>query len=448
MTPSICRIHALATAAKLSILVLFFNATAHAQVVFDPKAYRDLSDASSNQSLPIGTKITLHNWTNYRRFIPVGFQIAQGGKYAMKIADGADYIIEVGPSRHFGLPKKFLEDTEKYRGREHLVPSEAGGYTLSPMPGSLAGLPFGTDPTEPNLGYKVLYNWWLAPAPAITHYTDYDWYIDRYQSVTRMTSDATLFRLSHLSEPGSPEEMPYSQGYLKSERYEMVAPEQMKYTTSLQLWTQDPVKYSESYAFVPSQRHSFRLSTVARCKPLPGTDYIEDDFGFQLANFKVSYLGLKRVLTRIQDSAKAFDPSSYYVTASFPGWPKAGTGTWELRDHYVIDVQALPVMGKYCYSHRVIYVDKETWVADLHEMYDADGRFWKLFWFVFAPIRYDGAETLMYPTGRGASEMLDFKTNHASLHRQQNVTFGEQVPPRYQNAEQLSLPAGLQQVLR
>jgi hypothetical protein len=302
--------NAIAAASKPLVLVLLLAAAADA-VVYDPQAYRELSDASSNQALSVGTKITLKNWTNYRRFIPIGFQTALGGSYPMKIGAGPEYVIEVGPSRHFGLPKKFLQDTDKYRGREQLVPSPAGGYTLSPMPGSLAGLPFATDPTEPNLGYKVLYNWWLAPAPAITHYTDYDWYIDRYQSVTRMVSDATLFRLSHLSEPGSPEEMPYSQGYLKSERYEMVAPEQIKYTTSLQLWTQDPVKYSESYAFVPSQRHSFRLSTAARCKPLPGTDYIEDDFGFQLANFKVAYLGLKRVLTRIQDSAKAFDPSSY-----------------------------------------------------------------------------------------------------------------------------------------
>ena len=448
MTPSGCTINALTKGTATLAVIVLFAAAAHAQAVFDADSYRGLSDASLNETLPIGTKITPENWTNYRRFIPVGFQIALGGKYTIKVGAGPDYIIEVGPTRHFSLPRKFLEDTEKYRGQEQLMPSTGGGYTISPLPGKTAGLPFGTDPTEPNLAYKILYNWWLGPAPEITHYLDNDWYIDRYNSVTRMTSDATLFRLSHLSEPGLPEELPYSHSYLKCERYEMVAPEQLKYTTSLQLWTEDPVKDSESYSFVPSLRKSLRLSTAARCRPIPGTDYIEDDFGFQLANFKVTYLGLKRVLTRIQDPAKAFDPAYYHVIASFPGWPRAGTGKWELRDHYLVDVQGLPAVGNYCYSHRIIYIDKETWVADVNDMYDPDGRFWKLFWFVFAPLQYDGAQTLIYPTSRGASQMLDFKGNHASLHRQQNVTFGEQVPQRYQNVEVLALPAGLAQVLR
>ncbi|MGO9060836.1 MAG: DUF1329 domain-containing protein [Candidatus Binataceae bacterium] len=366
----------------------------------------------------------------------------------MKLGAEAEYVIEVGPTKHFGLPKQFLDDTEKHRGQERLVPSTAGGYTLSPLPGALSGLPFGTDPTDPERGYKIMYNWWLSPSPRITHFTDYDWFIDRYRNVARVTSDVTIFRLSHLSDANFPPALSYAHGYLGSERVVVAAPEQMKYMTSLRIVPEDPATYPESYTFLPSQRHSLRTSTAARCKPVPPSDFLEDDLGFQYANFKVAYLGLKKMLTRIQDLATAFEPGSYYVNASFPGWPKAGTGMWELRDHYVIDIQPLPVMGTYCYGHRVMYIDKETWVNDLIEIYDADGKFWKLFWQIFAPIRYGSVDTLIYPTGRAAYRMLDFRSNHASLHVQQHVTFDEQVPGPYRNAEELALPAGLQQVLQ
>ena len=93
------------------------------------------------------------------------------------------------PTRNFTLPRKYLDDTQKYQGRERLVPSPAGGYTLSPLPGGTAGLPFGTDPGEPNRGYKVVYNWWLAYSPRISHFYDEISSLDRYKNVGHQTID-------------------------------------------------------------------------------------------------------------------------------------------------------------------------------------------------------------------------------------------------------------------
>ena len=118
----------------------------------------------------------------------------------------------------------------------------------------------------------------------------------------------------------------------------------------------EPAQYPDFYSFLPTQRHSLRLATTATCKPLGGRDFVQDDIGFQQAHFKAAFLGLRKLLTRIQDPEKGRNPASYDITASFPAWPTLGSGRWEIRDSYVIDVQPLPILGNYCYSHRVIYI--------------------------------------------------------------------------------------------
>jgi hypothetical protein len=375
-------------------------------------------------------------------------QVAYGGKYPVRIGGGPQYEIEVAPTRKFTLPRKFLEDTEKYQGQARLVATSAGGYTLSPLPGGTAGLPFGADPQEPDRGYKVLYNWWLAYSPRISHFYDEISTLDGYKNVGHQTVDFTFYRLSHLSDAGFPAALPYARGYLTTTRLVIVAPEQVKYNTTLQMWPENPAQYPDFYSFLPTQRHSLRLATTATCNPLGGSDFVQDDIGFQQAHFKAVFLGLKKLLTRIQDPEKGRSPGSYDVTASFPAWPAPGSGRWELRDSYVIDLQPLPMLGSYCYSHRVMYIDRETWMNLFTEMYDVDGKFWKVHWNSVAPWRDGDGEVLINPASQVGGVMIDFKGNHASVDVFREMTIGDSVPQRYQNAEQLAFPAGLQQVLQ
>jgi Protein of unknown function (DUF1329) len=53
----------------------------------------------------------------------------------------------------------------------------------------------------------------------------------------------------------------------------------------------------------------------------------------------------------------------------------AGTNHWELRADYVVDLLALPVLGNYCYSHRVFYIDQQNWITAMAgaENYDRTG---------------------------------------------------------------------------
>jgi hypothetical protein len=434
------------TVINLPFLIPLLALTASAQALFDPEAYRQLADASSAQTIAVRTTITVQNWTTYRPFIAVGLRNAFSGKYPIRIGSEPLYVVEISPSQHFGQPRKFLEDTEKYLGQAQLVQSLTGGFTLSPLPGQTAGLPFGPNPAEPNLALKVLYNYWLAYQPRISNAISTTWSVDSSRNAGQHSTNITAYRLSHLSAPGFPAALPYAQDYLSCQRNVVLTPEEKKYNTSLKLWYNDPARIPELYSFVPSMRRSLRLSAAARCRPMGVTDFVEDDSGFQIPNFKATLLGVKKLIARIQDPAKGFDPAAYDLTGSFPGWPNPGTGTWQVRDVYVVDVSPLPVMGSYCYSHKVLYIDKETWMALFSDSYDDSGKFWKLFRPKYAPMRVGDALVLAAPAGLASGEMLDFKKNHASVSIQNDITVDEKVPDSYQDAQRLAFPAGLNEV--
>src|SRR5690348_18487255 len=54
---------------------------ARAQLTFSEDAYRQLADADSPDTIPVGTKITLQNWQQYKKFLPVSFQAMFSGQY-------------------------------------------------------------------------------------------------------------------------------------------------------------------------------------------------------------------------------------------------------------------------------------------------------------------------------------------------------------------------------
>ena len=69
-------------------------------------------------------------------------------------------------------------------------------------------------------------------------------------------------------------------------------------------------------------------------------------------------------------------PSDYYYPAAkgILPWGKPSLGKWELRDVYVIEMSRLPAFSQgYCYSRRVLYIDKETFMPLAIELYDPQG---------------------------------------------------------------------------
>jgi hypothetical protein len=324
-----------------------------------------------------------------------------------------------------------------------------GGYGIK---GYTGGIPF-PKPVEPDIGGKILYNAWLPYRPFVSRYTTHNWQVDSYGNVFLQETDDTFFQLAFLSDEGYPAITPWANGYFQAGHYVLLAPEQSKYTNELQLQPMDPVKLQELYVFLPTLRRSLRLSSAARCTPLLGTDYIADDGAWLPPNFSPSLLGEKKLLTIVMDPKKAFDATSYKggggtKPGSFPGWPKAGTNHWEVRDTYVLDLLAIHErLGNYCYSHRIFYVDKGTWIATMSENYDRIGKLYKLLWLALAPKSVKG-ETTIYVYSTSMSMAMDFQNTHVTANNDTPVQIDNDVPPEFRNAAVWASPAGLSTVMK
>ncbi len=437
------------TASAAALVICLAAGMAPAEMMFNQENYKNLVDSSSSQTIAPGTKITLQNWKQYKNFMPIWLQAAYSGDYHWHIGPGPEFTINVAPTSNFPLPRKFLEDTEKFHDQVVLQKLPDGGYTIK---GYTAGVPF-PNPTDPDMAVKVMYDAWLPWRPAVSYYYTWDRIVDRFGNVSPEDTADTFYMMSFLSDEGYPNSTSYGTDYFQAGRYFVAAPEQSKYTTELQLQPKDPTRLQELYAFLPSLRRSLRLSSAARCTPLLGTDYIADDGSWLPPNFAPTYLGLKKVLTIVMDPSKSEDPKSYagggaYPGDAFPGWPVAGTNHWELRDYYVIDLLALPKLGNYCYSHRIFYVDKQTYYAAMAgaEAYDRTGKIYKMLWTANYPVNIHGVTTI-YAYATGMSMAIDFQNSHVTWNNDIHVQIDNDAPASVRDMAN-STPGSLDRVMQ
>ncbi len=422
--------------------------------LFDRNAYNELVDANSPDTIAPGTRITVHNWTQYRRFMPVWLQLAFSGKMHFHVADTPDYVIEVRPTGNYPMPKKMREDTEKYAGQTKLVPDPStGGFTWQ---GYQAGLPF-PNPTEPNMAAKIMYNTWAGYyQPFVLHEFSHNWETDSFGNVTPEDTDDSFYRLMHLSDPPYAMNLPDADGNINANRFIQLTPEQAKYTTALELISDDPSRLTEEYVFLPSLRRSLRLSTASRCTPILGTYYLADDTYWKPAFFKPEYYGEKKLLWAFADdktayieaSARGYVGGDYKPGGAFPGWPKPGYNHWEVRKTYIINMKPVPALGRgYCYSERIFYTDAQTWYsAGNLENYDRNHKLYHTTWGIIGPINYRGERTVM-PRSFAFSEATDWQNNHASPDIGYDLTMDADVPGQYREAG-VYTPGGLDRVMK
>jgi Protein of unknown function (DUF1329) len=411
----------------------------------------------TNQGIPPGTQINLNNWQKYQQFMPYGMQTLFAGLYSWRIQPGD--AIEIGPTQSIRLPSKYRSDTEQYSQSVKLRQLPNGGYALE---GYVAGQPF-PRPSGPLMPVQLIYNFWYQYRPFLQHGMSNGLTVDKYNNQTSSTVVSNNWKLTHISEPGLPITSPYAKGIYNSAFNEVLIPEQSKYTVALTLVPDDVTRPQENYVFVPSLRRSLRLSASARCAPLLGSDYTADDLSYfngSIPDFDYKLLGEGNFLTMVHFTgppiadAGVEDFPKYVYPVSY--WPRPYVGKFEVRDTYVMEItpKVGVLGGNYCYSKRLLYIDKETMVGIWMDLWDHGGKFWKTAIQACRPTRVPGGEPgdvgLAQPSGPWAL-LWDVESHHLTVSApyQSYTVFNSDAPEHvFNNVDLFATPAGLLQVMQ
>ena len=88
-----------------------------------------VKDTAHQGDIPVGTKITMSNWQQYKAFMPLGMIKLFEGQYGWKMP--ADVKITIGPSHAGGnLPETWVEATEKSAGQTQVEVLPNGHHVL------------------------------------------------------------------------------------------------------------------------------------------------------------------------------------------------------------------------------------------------------------------------------------------------------------------------------
>jgi uncharacterized protein DUF1329 len=163
--------------------------------------------AASQDSIPVGTTITMQNWQTYRDFMPDDMAVFFEGRYFWKMP--ADVQMPVGPTIIHPLPVCYMNATEKYSSQIKITELPDGGLTLT---GYSGGIPF-PQPDEPYKGWKILANLWYRYTPHLTVNTKgVVCFVDSSNSVSCKAGMKIYRQLSYNTDPGVASSFPTAEG--------------------------------------------------------------------------------------------------------------------------------------------------------------------------------------------------------------------------------------------
>ncbi|MGH9829072.1 MAG: DUF1329 domain-containing protein, partial [Blastocatellia bacterium] len=395
-------------------------------------------------------------WRQYKQFMPFGMVMLFEGKYQWKMPQ--DVEMDIGPVENGNLPPTFLAATEKYGAQDKVEVLPNGHYKIDNYQG---GIPF-PNPQDPYKGYKMLANVFFAYTPAIVVSTPDNkgsiWFQDRFGNISQDTFSLVYRQSGYNTDPGIPVNETYAPGTWYTEWFMEETPEQARYTASLALFYKDMEAhpFPDQYVFVPALRRSLRLSSSARCAPIFGSDWANDDaklngFNGSTSIYTADWLSDRKEVELLDPAMKEGwnFPNDYSMPL---GFPKPSWGKWQVRPVSIIDVHRIPSEASgYCYGDRVMYLDHEVWSTFWNDNFDSNHKLWK----VFAYENAYGPAAGFKKTWVGIAAMAwDVQNTHETIwsswgnknHRSHYLD--SEVPSEYRNGTKYGNPAGLMQIMR
>lgn len=133
----------------------------------------------------------------------------------------------------------------------------------------------------------------------------------------------------------------------------------------------DPTRADDSWLYFPQTKRVRRLSTAQRSEGVFGQDIDLDSYaGFSgsPAWSEWRFLGVKTVMASMHAQnlpAKWLPPPADFMFDD----------VWEAREVYVIEGRSR--LAGYAFSRRIIYLDRESFLIPMNEIYDLQGNLWK-----------------------------------------------------------------------
>lgn len=200
-------------------------------------------------------------------------------------------------------------------------------------------------------------------------------------------------------------------GYRRGMFLHMYLPAEFLNTRMYTLRYIDQKKEDDAYLWYSQFRRIRRVNTAQRTDAIDGSDIIYDDeylWDGQLLRNTYTYKGKKELLVNRHDGIGR--------TVRAPGQSFSNGMAFERCSLLVLEV--INKDPNYLYSKRVWYLDPETYYIMLTDIYDQQGRYWKLFINSTQPLKTETG--VMKPVIVG-THFFDLQRTHSGLSNQQQL---------------------------
>ncbi|RMD81413.1 MAG: DUF1329 domain-containing protein [Candidatus Dadabacteria bacterium] len=289
--------------------------------------------------------------------------------------------LEIVPYREVPLPKAYVEATEKYAGQVSIDDQNM-------LVNWVAGQPFPEiDPNDPKAAEKIMYNFernhyftesldlhlvdadtgsLYVDAKGRKHYNIERHFVPEWLRVIRFQG-----RLYH--DP-KPELKPnHDKVFQKGGLYPLIEPFDLKGVGGISFRYLDQHKQDDTWLYLPMVRRVRRMSTNQRSDALFGQDIDVDSFGGyagQIPWFEWRLLGERPMLASLHGERLPPEPCEGDGGMTF-------CEKWEMRPSVWV-IEGKSKFPGYAYGKRIIFVDKQTNIITVSDLYDQAGELWKV----------------------------------------------------------------------
>jgi len=390
-----------------------------AGIEFPTPSYRgqELSKVKDWEKVWVGKKVTAENVDPVKDLLPEAICtiMKNPGDF------GADEIwFEVVPYRPYQLSKGLISSTLKYAPDAMLDEN----LTLVNY-GNVAGIPFPqpdlSDPVK--AGTEAAWNFdgythgdssYMIYVPA--NIVDCRTGLERSAGMHRWE----LYWAGRHDAPPTPELPNNKRGVHRTFFQRHKDPPDFADTGVLEVKYKDTKRECDLWTYTAMFRRIRRYSTSQRSDMIDGSDLIYDDnhgwyTHINLNTYKL--IGQKELLSvRHQE-----DPYNSLTR-------KKGQGLWNGLQRERSKCWVVEVINKdpnYIYSKRIWHLDPENWQINYQEMYDRQGRLWKIYEFGYNEFKGYGGEMV---TQTNVEQSLDLIRRHASVGQFQIKEVGINIP--------------------